>query len=193
MGGHPEGGGGGGCVPHLDYCPGLVWESQRRRCCDDIDPRAATNLTDGNDYPYFLLRSEKLCLWCEVQDEMRQSGVHAESDVLETTTIPAPPPPTTAVAAASSSSSAAVKRRKKSRTATAIAAIAGHSCSRYWGETDHHCHENVRRSHRHRHRRGSRSTKQKKKRKVAECGFNRDPSDGNDSDDDDEDGGAPLR
>ncbi|KAK8011052.1 hypothetical protein PG990_010017 [Apiospora arundinis] len=87
----PEGGG-GGCVPHLDYCPGLVWESQRRRCCDDIDPRAATNLTDGNDYPYFLLRSEKLCLWCEVQDEMRQSGVHAESDVLETTTIPAPPP-----------------------------------------------------------------------------------------------------
>ncbi|KAK8090546.1 hypothetical protein PG994_000051 [Apiospora phragmitis] len=83
--------GGGGGFPLLGCCPtGLVWTSQRRRCCDDIDPRAATNNGEDSDqYRYFLLRTEKVCLWCEIQNEIHELGIHAESEVLGAT-IPSP-------------------------------------------------------------------------------------------------------
>ncbi|KAK7982157.1 hypothetical protein PG988_004395 [Apiospora saccharicola] len=103
---------------------GLVWNSHRRRCCDDIDPRVAAdsnNSGQGEEYRYFLLRSEKLCLFCETQHEIRQLGIHAESEVLDcttglTTTSLTPSSPT-------------------SNIGNLIAC--GCSAATYWGEADH--------------------------------------------------------
>lgn len=117
-------------VMTTDHCPtGLVWNAQRRRCCDDIDPRAAADSDDSKgEYNYVPLRSEKLYLWCEVQYEIRQLGVHAESEVLDTTTTttttPTSPVPSQLTASGGN------------RTAC------GCSTSTYWGEADHRrrCH-----------------------------------------------------
>ncbi|KAK8080164.1 hypothetical protein PG997_007982 [Apiospora hydei] len=173
-------------VPLLEYCPsGLVWTSQRRRCCDDIDPRAA-NTKDDDAYRYFLLRSEKFCLWCEVQNEVRRLGIHAESEVLDPpaaadpnsrartsvpTTSPTPPSSTRPSAAASGKSSkkkisAKVKSRKK--------IACGCYTYKYWGEEDH----------RRYHLRQEEEEEARSKAKPV-CGSE------SDSDDDDE-GGAPL-
>ncbi|KAK8051600.1 hypothetical protein PG993_002985 [Apiospora rasikravindrae] len=155
-------------APMLGYCPsGIVWTSQRRRCCDDIDPRA-TNINKGDDeYRYFLLRSEKFCLWCEVQDEVRRLGVHAESEVLD------PPAPATCHTPSSSSPSpcpsAAVSGRKK--------IACGCYTYEFWGEEDH----------RRYHRRQKEEARGKGK---ASCNSVSDDDEADD--DDDEEGGAPL-
>ncbi|KAK7927546.1 hypothetical protein PG985_004544 [Apiospora marii] len=116
-------------VPLLGHCPtGFVWTSHRRRCCDDIDPRAAAHSNSGSKgesgYRYFLLRSEKLCLWCEVQYEIRQWGLHAESEVLDTTTGLTTPVPTTPAPSFRASDGENL-------------APCGCSTLTYWGEADH--------------------------------------------------------
>ena len=122
-------------VPLLGHCPtGFVWTSHRRRCCDDIDPRAAAHRRNGSKgeggYPYFLLRTEKLCLWCEVQGQIRQLGIHAESEVLDTTTTG----PTTSA----STTPAPSFRASDDENLTPC----GCSIFTYWGEADHRrrCH-----------------------------------------------------
>ncbi|KAK8128027.1 hypothetical protein PG984_009135 [Apiospora sp. TS-2023a] len=103
---------------------GLMWNSHRRRCCDDIDPRAAADSNNSGqgdeEYRYFLLRSEKLCLFCETQHEIRQLGIHAESEVLDCTTGPTTSPTPSSPAS-------------NGWNLTAC----GCSAATYWGEADH--------------------------------------------------------
>lgn len=167
----PGGGDSSSSVSLLGCCPsGLVWTSQRRRCCDDIDPRAAVNLQGGDEYRYFLLRSEKLCLLCEVQYEMRHLGIHAESEVLD---IPPPPPSVAATLPPSSPSPSSAEGSK--------ATVAGQSCPRYWGEPDH-CHR------RYRRRQGQSARYLSRRRQKVKC----DVSPGSDDSEDEEEGGALL-